>query len=53
LPTREFNSFNEASDEAAISRLYGGIHYMPAIENGITQGRALGRYVVGQLRTRK
>ena len=53
LPTREFNSFNEASDEAAISRLYGGIHYMPAIENGITQGRALGRHVVGQLKTRK
>ncbi|MDX1629483.1 MAG: vanadium-dependent haloperoxidase, partial [Fulvivirga sp.] len=49
LPAREFNSFTEASDEAAISRLYGGIHYMPAIENGITQGRALGRYIVNSI----
>ena len=46
LPPREFDSFTDASDEAAISRLYGGIHYMPAIENGVTQGRALGRFVV-------
>ena len=46
LTAREFNSFKEASDEAAISRLYGGIHYMPAIENGVTQGRSLGKYIV-------
>ena len=46
LPPREFDSFTDASDEAAISRLYGGIHYMPAIENGVTQGRALGRFIV-------
>ncbi len=39
LPVREFDSFQEASAEAAISRYYGGIHYMPAIENGILQGR--------------
>ncbi len=46
LPPREFDSFKAASDEAAISRLYGGIHYMPAIENGVTQGRALGRFII-------
>lgn len=50
LPVRTFASFNAASEEAAISRLYGGIHYMPAIENGIAQGRALGHYVVDKLR---
>ena len=49
LPVRSFNSFIHASEEAAISRLYGGIHYMPAIENGVTQGRALGNYVVNKL----
>jgi membrane-associated phospholipid phosphatase len=26
-PTRKFNSFYEASDQASISRLYGGIHF--------------------------
>lgn len=49
LPVRSFTSFINASEEAAVSRLYGGIHYMPAIENGVTQGRALGRYLVGKL----
>ena len=53
LPPREFNSFIEASDEAAISRLYGGIHYMPAIENGVTQGRALGRFLVNKIKLKK
>ncbi|RMG61598.1 MAG: phosphatase PAP2 family protein, partial [Bacteroidetes bacterium] len=32
LTVRNYGSFLEASSEAAISRLYGGIHYMPAIE---------------------
>ncbi len=49
LTVREFDSFRDASSEAAISRLYGGIHYMPAIENGVTQGRALGQYVIDKL----
>ncbi|MDH5609727.1 MAG: vanadium-dependent haloperoxidase, partial [Cyclobacteriaceae bacterium] len=33
LNPRDFTSFLKASEEAAISRLYGGIHYMMAIEN--------------------
>jgi hypothetical protein len=45
LPIREFDSFRQAADEAAISRLYGGIHYMPAIVNGSTKGQNLGIYV--------
>ncbi len=49
LPQRSFNSFNEAAAEAAISRLYGGIHYRPAIEDGVVQGRKLGEYVVEKL----
>ena len=35
---RTFTSFNEAAQEAAISRLYGGIHYREAIELGLQQG---------------
>lgn len=40
--SRSFSSFNEAAEEAALSRLYGGIHYKSAIENGLTQGRCIG-----------
>ncbi len=53
LPVRSFNSFNEASAEAAISRLYGGIHYRPAIEFGVTQGRGVGNYFVDNIQTSK
>jgi hypothetical protein len=38
LPSRQFTSFNEAADEAGISRFYGGIHFMDAIVNGREQG---------------
>ncbi len=38
---RTFNSFSEFADEAAISRLYGGIHFRSAIELGVDQGRKI------------
>lgn len=50
LPARKFNSFYHASDEAAVSRLYGGIHFRPAIDNGVKQGKALGQYIVEKLK---
>ena len=53
LPARSFDSFREAADEAAISRMYGGIHYRPAIEIGVEQGRALGQSVVDRIQTRE
>lgn len=53
LPVRNFNSFNEAASEAAISRLYGGIHYRPAIEQGVVEGKALGEYILSKIKTRK
>jgi hypothetical protein len=46
LPERKFKSFFEASDEAAISRLYGGIHFRDACENGVTQGKRIGQHVL-------
>lgn len=52
LPVRSFGSFREAAEEAAVSRLYGGIHYRMAAENGLVQGRSLGRRVVEQVQTR-
>lgn len=53
LPVRSFNSFNEAAQEAAISRVYGGIHYRSAVEVGITQGRNLGNFIVQRLKMTK
>ncbi len=50
LPVRSFISFNQAADEAAVSRLYGGIHYRAAIDLGLDQGRALGSFVVRKLK---
>lgn len=51
LGTRSFASFDAAADEAAISRLYGGVHYTPAIDLGVAQGKKIGR-LVNQLRFR-
>jgi len=52
LPERHFNSFKEAANEAAISRFYGGIHYMPSINNGITEGEQIGNFVIKKLKTK-
>lgn len=49
LAERAFRSFFEASREAAISRLYGGIHYRQAIEQGVLQGEKVGRHVKSRL----
>jgi PAP2 superfamily/Bacterial Ig-like domain len=43
---RKFTSFTQAADEAGMSRLYGGIHFMSANLNGLDTGRKLGGYVV-------
>ena len=53
LTSRTFKSFEEACDEAAISRMYGGIHYRPAFENGLTEGKAVGAYILSKVKTRK
>ena len=52
LPARSFPSFEAAAAEAAISRLYGGIHYRPAIDDGVVMGRKVGALVIERVRTR-
>jgi hypothetical protein len=49
LKPRHFHSFRAAAEEAAISRLYGGIHFRDAIDNGLLQGREIGKIVVDKL----
>jgi len=53
LPTRNFDSFYAASEEAAVSRLYGGIHYRPAIDEGVKQGQQVGEFIVKNLEMKK
>ena len=52
LGERSYKSFIHASEEAAISRLYGGIHYMMAIEEGVSQGRKVGKYIINNIQTK-
>src|SRR5262245_19564407 len=42
--TRSFASFSAAADEAALSRLYGGIHYRSANDDGLAAGIAIGEW---------
>lgn len=49
LPVRKFLSFRQAANEAAISRFYGGIHYMDGIEEGKKMGIAHSKIVLNKL----
>ncbi|MBA4849656.1 vanadium-dependent haloperoxidase [Emticicia sp. BO119] len=49
LAPRTFQSFHAAAEEAAISRFYGGIHFIDAIERGQTQGTKVGQQVLKRL----
>lgn len=50
LPVRSFESFRKAAAEAAISRMYGGIHYRAAVDIGLEQGKEVGKFVVQKLK---
>jgi membrane-associated phospholipid phosphatase len=42
--TRSFRSFSAAAAEAAISRMYGGIHFRSANADGLASGLAIGEW---------
>src|SRR4030095_13645120 len=46
---RSFNTFNQAAEEAAFSRIYGGIHYRFDTELGLEAGHNLGRYILSHI----
>ena len=50
LPPRKFSSFKAAAVEASNSRLYGGIHFRDAIENGQEQGKSVGMFIIQKLK---
>jgi hypothetical protein len=49
LQGRRFTSFGQAAEEAAISRLYGGIHFLDAIRQGQVLGQKVGVLAVERL----
>lgn len=53
LPVRSFTSFKDAAREAAISRLYGGIHYASAVNKGLKQGFNVGNHIVSRINLKK
>ena len=42
---RSFHSFSAAAAEAAVSRLYGGIHFRSANEDGLSAGIEIGQWI--------
>ncbi len=52
-PDRTFHSFREASEEAGISRFYGGIHYRNSVLVSRDQGDKVGTLVMTKLKMRK
>ena len=53
MPPRTFKSFVQASEEAAISRMYGGIHYIRACEVGKEEGKRVGTFISQKIRTKE
>jgi hypothetical protein len=53
IDPRSYQSFRQASDEAGVSRMYGGIHYRRGNEAGLKCGRELGQYVYDKIKTKK
>jgi PAP2 superfamily len=49
MAPRTFTSFTAAAQEAAVSRLYGGIHYSAANQNGLAQGTCVGQTILNTI----
>lgn len=49
LGPRSFSSFDHAAYEAAVSRLYGGIHYSFDNDDGLLSGRCIGHTIAQKL----
>jgi hypothetical protein len=48
-PPQKFNSFREAAEQASVSRLYGGIHFLKTLETSEKGGREIGSIIVKKL----
>jgi membrane-associated phospholipid phosphatase len=50
---RSFQSFDEAAAEAAVSRLYGGIHYAFDNDAGLSAGHCVGQAIASRVRFKR
>ncbi|CAN5587018.1 hypothetical protein BH10BAC2_BH10BAC2_20350 [soil metagenome] len=53
IAPRSFTSVRKAAEEAAMSRVYGGIHYKHSCDIGNAEGKLVGQLVIQQLRMKK
>jgi hypothetical protein len=53
IKSRVVKSFRDAAAEAAMSRLYGGIHYRFDNEQGLIAGKKIGEMIVQRLKLKK
>jgi hypothetical protein len=53
IKSRQIVTFRQAAKEAAMSRLYGGIHYRFDNEHGTEAGTKLGEFIVQRLKLKK
>lgn len=53
IKNRTLTSFRHAAEEAAMSRLYGGIHYRFDNENGAIAGKKVGELAVSRIKMKK
>ena len=49
IAPRHFQSFREAAAEAGVSRFYGGIHFMDAVQEGLNEGKKVGDFVIKKI----
>lgn len=42
---RQFHSFSQAATENGMSRVYGGIHFLHSVQDGLRQGKGIGHSV--------
>jgi hypothetical protein len=45
---RSYSSLSQAADENAVSRIYIGIHFRRAVEEGVEHGRKIAQFAVHQ-----
>lgn len=53
LPKRHYNSFEELAQEMAIARVYAGIHFKPAVYEGVKVGKKVAQNILDRVHFQK
>lgn len=49
-PARHYNNFEELAQEMAIARVYSGIHFMPAVYEGVAVGKKVANNILANVK---